>query len=315
MPEHPDWPALALEAWEPTYKTLHRWLQVVGKVRLACAVPSNHWWHIPLYVTPTGLTTSSMPHPSGKHFQIDLDLVHHRLQVVISDGRAEGLDLEPMSVAAFYDRLMDTLRALGVPVSIWPMPVEVPGPVRFTEDTANASYDPEQVRKLHRALRSIDGVFRQFRGEFLGKCSPVHLFWGAFDLAVTRFSGAANPSPPPPDTDPVMHEAYSHEVISHGWWPGGDWPTGGRVDEAMFYAYHLPEPDGFRPRPRPRKPAAEPSGLPGGAYYDETFGEYLLPYEAVRTAADPSATLLRFLEATYAAGADAAGWDRAKLER
>ncbi|MDX1644694.1 MAG: DUF5996 family protein [Thermoanaerobaculia bacterium] len=294
-----NWPELALEDWEPTYKTLHRWSQMLGKIRLGHTPRLNHWWNVTLYVTPRGLTTSTMDH-GARRFSLELDFVSHRLRARVSDGTTGELPLEPMSVAQFYERLMETLEALDLPVSIWPVPVEVVDPVPFPEDTENASYDPDAVERLHRVLLQVDRVFQEFRGRFLGKASPSHFFWGAFDHAVTRFSGRENPEPP---DDPVMSEGYSHELISHGWWPGGDWPLGGRVEQPMFYAYAVPEPDGFR--------QAE---LPGGGRYDSTLGEYLLEYEAVRTAADPDALLLDFMERTYRAGADAAGWDRKALE-
>lgn len=300
MSERNDsWPALPLDDWEPTYKTLHRWSQILGKIRLAHTAHLNHWWNVTLYVSPLGLTTGTMDH-GERRFSLELDLLSDRLRIVVSDGTGRELPLEPMSVARFYQRLLETLEELGLPVSIWPVPVEVVDPVPFPEDSENASYDPHAVRRLHGVLSRVDRVFREFRGRFVGKASPSHFFWGAFDQAVARFSGRENPQPP---DDPIMAEGYSHEVISHGWWPGGDWPLGGRVDEPMFYAYAVPEPDGFR--------GAE---LAGGGRYDSTLGEYVLEYEAVRTAAEPEALLLDFMERTYRAGADAAGWDRRALE-
>jgi hypothetical protein len=299
-PPRDIWPALPLAEWEDTYKTLHMWTQIVGKVRLAHAPHLNHWWQIALHVTPRGLRMPSTPY-ADRQFEIAFDFVDHRLVVQDSTGGGGELELRPRSVAAFYRELMALLERCGLATAIWPMPVEVPNPIRFPDDEVHAAYDPAAVTRLHRILRSAHDELERFRGEFVGKCSPVHFFWGAFDLAVTRFSGRRNPDPP---TDRVMGEGYSHEVVSHGFWPGGDWPVGGRLDGAAFYAYAAPEPHGFR----------DARGLPAAARYDERFNEYLLPYEAMRATQDPTATLRAFLRATYAAGADAAGWDRAALE-
>lgn len=298
--KHQDWPRLDLHEWEPTYLTLHRWLQIVGKVRLALATPLNHWWHVPLYVAPRGLTTSTVPFSAGS-LTIMFDFVSHALTVTLSDGRASSFTLEPMTVADFFARTTSTLATLGVYADIRPVPVEVTDRTPFPEDIDHKSYDREQVEGMHRILLSTDRVFTKFRGHFLGKNSPVHLFWGAFDLAVTRFSGRRNPEPP---SDSVMGPAYSHEVISHGFWPGGDWPTAGRVEEAVFYAYSVPEPKGFR----------EAEVAPREARYDNTLGEFILPYEAVRTAAAPEAALLAFMDSTYRAAAERAGWPREELE-
>jgi hypothetical protein len=295
-----DWPELLLADWEPTYLTLHRWTQIVGKIRLAHAAWLNHWWHSPLYVSSYGLTTSSMP-IGGRQLTITFDFCAHRLVAHTSDGRFEAFALAPMPVAEFYDRVRALLSQLDVPTRIWPKPVEVVDTTPFNEDRLHSSYDRAQVEALHRILMNVDRVFALHRGRFVGKSSPVHFFWGAFDLAVTRFSGRPNPAPPP---DPTMAEAYSHEVISHGFWPGGDWPVGGRVEEAVFYAYAVPEPAGFRTAPV--RPAA--------ARYAETLGEYLLPYAQVRVASDPDAMLLEFMESTYRAAAERAGWDVAALE-
>jgi hypothetical protein len=289
-----EWPALPLSEWEPTYLTLHRWTQVVGKLRLAHAPWMNHWWHIPLYVTSDGLT-SDMPFGSIQ-LTLTFDFCAHRLVAHTSDKRSESFPLEPMSVAAFYTRTLELLARFGVETPMWPVPVEVVDATPFPDDERHATYDREQVERLHRILLSADRVFRIHRGRFLGKSSPVHFFWGAFDLAVTRFSGRRNPEPP---TDFVMKEAYSHEVISHGFWPGGDWPAGGRTEEPVFYAYSSPEPAGFK----------EAKVRPAQAQYSETLGEFLLPYEAVRTARDPDAMLLEFMESTYMAGAERAKWD------
>lgn len=292
--EHPAWPPLPLAAWEPTYLTLHRWLQVVGKVRLAHAPWLNHWWHAPLYVTPRGLTTSTVH--GARDMMLTFDFREHRLLVEVSDRPAATIPLEPMAVADFHARVMALLAQLGVPTRIWPVPVEVVDRTPFPEDRHHAAYDREAVERLHRLLLSVCRVFATHRGRFLGKSSPVHFFWGAFDLAVTRFSGRRNPAPPP---DPVMGEAYSHEVVSHGFWPGGDWPVGGRIGEPVFYAYAVPEPPGFR----------EAAVAPPAARYAEALGEFLLPYEEVRRSARPEALLLEFMESTYLAAAERAGWD------
>jgi hypothetical protein len=293
------WPELALSTWEPTYLTLHRWTQMAGKIRLALAPWMNHWWHAPLYVTSEGLTTTAMPY-RDRHITLTFDFCAHRLRAHTSDNRHDGFPLEPMTVADFHQRLLAALARLDVEVTFWPVPVEVVDRTPFAEDRHHAAYDREQVERLHRILLSAQRVFAIHRGRFLGKSSPVHFFWGAFDLAVTRFSGRTNPGPP---ADRVMAEAYSHEVISHGFWPGGDWPIGGRVEEAVFYAYAVPEPAGFR----------DAAVAPPAATYAAAFGEYLLPYRVVRAAADPDATLLEFMESTYQAAATSAGWDVAAL--
>jgi hypothetical protein len=292
---NPDWPALPLSAWEPTYLTLQRWTQVIGKVRMARAPALNHWWHAPLYVTSTGLTTGTFP-AGPCHLSLTFDLCEHRFVAHASDHRRDSFALEPMSVADFHARAMALLARLDCPTSIWPVPVEVVDRTPFADDRHHAAYDRVQVEALHRILMSADRVFSTHRGRFVGKSSPVHFFWGAFDLAVSRFSGRPNPAPP---ADAVMGEAYSHEVISHGFWPGGDWPVGGRLEEAAFYAYAVPEPAGFRTA----------AVRPAAARFDEVFGEYLLPYEAVRRSADPDAMLLDFMESTYLAAARPAGWD------
>jgi hypothetical protein len=289
-----SWPEISLSQWEPTYLTLHRWTQMVGKVRMRHAPWVNHWWHTPLYVTSQGLTTSSMP-CNGRQVTITFDFCAHRLVAHANDKAPVSLALEPMTVAEFYDRLQSLLARLEVDGRMWPVPVEVADKTPFVEDRHHASYDREQVTRFHQLLLAIEPVFSTFRGRFLGKSSPVHFFWGGFDLAVTRFSGKPNPTPP---QDTVMKEAYSHEVISHGFWPGGDWPLGGRVEEAMFYAYALPEPPGFR----------QAQVAPPQAAYADTFGEFLLPYDAVRRSPDPRATLLDFLETTYLAAARPGGW-------
>jgi hypothetical protein len=298
--ERRDWPELSLAEWEPTYLTLHRWLQIVGKVPLALAPPLNHWWHVALQVTPRGLTTATLPTPSGAA-RVTFDFVDHALVVTRSHGRGASFPLEPMSVADFYDRALGAFRSSGVDVAIWPRPVEVGDRTPFPLDRHHRAYDRAQVERLHRVLLSVQHVFSVFRGRFLGKSSPVHLFWGAFDLAVTRFSGRRNVHPP---DDRVTRTAYSHELISHGFWPGGDWPGAGRVEEAMFYAYAVPQPAGF----------AEAHAVPPAAHFDRRLGEFVLPYEVVRRESRPEATLLDFMETTYASAAERAGWARRDLE-
>ncbi|HET6585381.1 MAG TPA: DUF5996 family protein [Nannocystaceae bacterium] len=292
---HSDWPALALADWEDTYLTLHRWTQIVGKLRMRNAAWLNHWWHTTLVVTPRGLATTTTP-CNGRELGITFDFCSHELVVQSSDKRTETLALAPMSVAEFYGRTIELFRRLGADVDIWPVPVEVVDRTPFPDDTKHASYDRRHVEALHRILLSVDRVFNAHRGRFLGKSSPSHFFWGAFDLAVTRFSGRRNPQPP---ADAVMGEAYSHEVISHGFWPGGDWPTGGRVEDAVFYAYESPAPAGL----------GDATIRPPQATWSAKFGEFMLPYEDVRRASDPAAMLLDFMESTYVAAAELAQWD------
>ncbi len=295
------WLPLPLDDWRDTHDTVHRWLQIVGKVRLAHAPWANHSWHVPLYVSARGLTTSLVPHQGGG-FEVAFDVVDHRLTVQTTAGARAGFDLEAMSVATFYERTMRALEDVGVPTSIWTMPVEIPDPVeRFPDDTEHASYDRDAVHRYWQVLVEVERVFAQFRARFVGKSSPVHLFWGAFDLAVTRFSGRTAPTHPggaPHLANWVMEEAYSHEVSSAGFWPGDG------VGEPSFYSYAYPEPDGYREHPV----------SPEATRYDTDWGEFILPYDAVRTSADPAATLMGFLESTYAAAADLAEWDRAALE-
>ncbi len=287
------WPPLVLRDWEPTYLTLHRFTQVVGKVQLALAPPLNHWWHVTQRVTSHGLTTGTLC--SQQDLTITFDFVRHRLIAEARERPTESFALEPMTVATFYERVLTMLDRMGARPRIWPSPVEVKDTTPFPEDTHHASYDRAAVERFHRVLLSVHRIFEVHRGRFLGKCSPSHFFWGAFDLAVTRFSGRRNPSAP---EDAVMGAAYSHEVISHGFWPGGDFPDKGRVEEAVFYAYAVPEPEALRTA------RIEPAA----ARYEPTFGEFMLPYEAVRTADDPEAMLLSFLESTYQAAARAGGW-------
>jgi hypothetical protein len=292
------WPALPLDAWRDTYATLHRWTQMVGKVRLALAPRINHWWQVPLYVTARGLTTSPIPY-GARSFQIDFDFIAHRLVIAASDGATETFALRPQSVAEFHRTLMARLRALGIEVQIWTTPVEIAGPVvPFEQDHAHAAYDPEYAHRFWQILVQADRVFTEFRARFTGKVSPVHFFWGSFDLAVTRFSGRV--APDNPKADAITREAYSHEVSSCGFWPGGD-----GIEEPAFYSYAFPEPPGF---------AATPV-RPAAAFYSHDLGQFLLPYEAVRTAAAPDAMLLEFLQSTYEGAANLAKWDRAALER
>lgn len=296
------WPSIPVAGWQETRDTLQLYTQVVGKVRLANEPLWNHWWNVPLYVTARGLTTSLMPHPTGPSFQIDFDFVDHRLEVATVSGQQRSLDLVARPVAEFHEEVMALLSDLGVATEIWPVPVEIPGAIPFTEDDVHATYDADAVRRFWLALVEIERVFKVFRARFVGKASPVHLFWGALDLAYTRFSGRTAPPHPggAPNCGPhVMWEAYSHEVSSCGYWPG---PPG---EEGVFYAYAYPEPPGYR----------EAEVAPAGARWDDELGEFVLPYELVRTASDPDALLLEFLQSTYDAAARTARWDRQLLER
>jgi hypothetical protein len=297
-----SWPSLPLEAWTETYATLHLWTQIVGKVRLAQSPWVNHSWHVTLYVTANGLTTSPIPH-GLRTFEIDFDLVAHRLVVRSSDGGTGGFALEPQSVAAFYARLMEEMEKLGLHVDIYRMPNEVADPIRFDQDETHRSYDRDYANRFWQVLVQADRVLKEFRARFIGKCSPVHFFWGAPDLAVTRFSGRRAPEHPggvPNLPDRVTREAYSHEVSSCGFWPGG-----GPIPYAAFYSYAYPEPAGFSTAPV----------KPDAAYYSADFREFILPYDAVRQAESPDSMLLDFLQSTYEAAADLAGWDRSSLER
>jgi hypothetical protein len=294
-----DWPVLTLSEWEDTRDTLHMWTQIVGKVRLALMPMVNHWWQVPLYVSARGLTTSLMP-AGGYGLEIEFDFVDHELALHATDGRAASVALEPRTVADFYGAVTSALDSLGVEVHLVARPVEVERAIPFAEDTEHRSYDPAAANRYWRALVQAHRVLTQFRAGFIGKVSPVHYFWGAPDLAVTRFSGRRAPQhrggvPNCPDRVQVL--AYSHEVSSCGFWPGGD-------AEGAFYAYAYPEPPGFGAR----------AVRPTDARYDGDLGEFLLPYEVVRSADDPDATLLAFLEDTYAAAADLAGWPRSELE-
>lgn len=290
------WPALEVESWQDTRDTLQLWTQIVGKVRMALAPPVNHWWGVTLYVDATGLTTSLMPYRDGG-LEIRFDFVEHALIATTTRGETRRVDLRPMTVADFHREFDAMLRALDVEVTYRPVPVELETAVPFAEDTVHASYDAEAVTRFWRSLVSADRVFSRFRAEFDGKSSPSHFFWGAFDLAVTRFSGRPAPTHPggiPNCPDWVMHEAYRAELSSAGYWPGG-------ASEGVFYSYAYPQPDGF----------AEAAVTPAAAYWDSALGEFVLPYADVRRADDPDALLLDFLRSTAAVAAELADWPRA----
>ncbi len=292
------WPMLPpLETWKATCDTLHMWTQVVGKVRLALCPRLNHWWEVALQVSSRGLTTSAMPYSRGLA-EIEFDFLQHQLIIHTSEGGHKTLALAPRTVADFYQEFMSALRSLGIEVKIWATPVEIPDPIPFEKDDRHASYDGAQAALFWRALLAASTVFEEFRSRFIGKDSPVHFFWGSFDLAVTRFSGRR--APDRPGADSITREAYSHEVISAGFWPGG-----GDVKGAAFYAYAAPEPEGL----------AQARVHPAGAYYDSKMHEFFLLYEDVRQSSSPRATLLDFLQSTYGAAADLAKWDRGSLER
>ena len=292
-----SWPTLPLDSWKDSSATLHMWTQIVGKVRLALTPLVNHWWNVPLYVTAEGLSTSLIPY-GDRAFELCFDFHHHQLVLETSDGMRKNLALKPRSVADFYQEFMEMLRAAGIQVKIWPVPVEIPNPIPFEQDRVHAAYDPASVEKFWRILLSVDAVFHQFRAGWIGKCSPVHFFWGSFDLAVTRFSGRR--APEKPGADAVTREAYSHEVSSVGFWPGS-----GDIKDAAFYSYMAPEPPGFK----------EATVRPDAAFYHKEIGEFILMYEDVRKAASPSTLLLDFCQSTYEAGASLANWDRQDLER
>jgi hypothetical protein len=296
-PNIDSWPELPLEAWQDTYATLHMWTQIVGKVRLVLSPRINHWWEVALYVNARGLTSSAIPYGGGI-FDVQFDFIDHTLIIRTSWGAAKILALRPQSVAAFYAEFMAALRSLGISVKIWSMPCEVPNPVRFESDTQHASYDPEYAHRFWQVLILCDNIFQEFRAGFIGKDSPVHFFWGSFDLCVTRFSGRR--APERVGADPVTREAYSHEVISAGFWPGG-----GDIKGPAFYAYAAPEPPGF----------AEQPIQPAAAFYHPQLKEFLLMYDDVRLATSPRRALLAFLQSTYDAGANLAQWDRKQLER
>jgi hypothetical protein len=290
------WPALPLDAWKDTYATVHMWAQIVGKIALAQSPPVNHSWGAAFHLTPRGLSTLMLPHGT-RSFAIEFDFTDHQLVVRTSDGESGQLELRPRTVSDFYADVMGLLRNLSLPVKIWPVAVELPTPIRLDRDVEHHSYDPEAANRFWRVLASIAPVFNRARCRFVGKASPVHFFWGSFDLAITRFSGR----PAPPREGPAfMREAYSHEVISHGFWPGSV-----PILEPAFYAYAVPEPGGFK----------EAAVRPSAAYYHRELGEFILPYEAVRTSDDPAAALTDFIDTTYERGATLGRWDRAMLER
>lgn len=296
-PGSEDWPELPLAAWQDTYDTLHMWSQIVGKVRLALSPKLNHWWEVPLYVNAVGLTTSPIPYARGI-FEIQFDFIDHKLTVQTNRSTGATIKLAPRSVAEFYAMFMATLRELGIQVNIWPMPVEIPNPIAFDQDTQHKSYDREFANRFWRILVSCDSVFKEFRARFVGKSSPSHFFWGSFDLAVTRFSGRR--APERVGADPITREAYSHEVISGGWWPGG-----GDIAGPAFYAHAAPEPEGF----------SNQAILPEKAFYHPQLKEFLLMYDDLRQAISPRAELLDFLQSTYEAGANTGDWNRKELEK
>ena len=294
------WPALPWREWTDTVETLHMWVQIVGKVRMALAPPLNHWWHVTLYVTSRGLTTSPIPY-QGRAFQVDFDFIDHRLDVTESSGRSFTMMLEPMSVATFYREFMARLRELGIDVRIWPRPVEVPDAIPFDVDETHAAYDPRHAHAVWRGLQDADRALKSFQTGFIGKSSPVHFFWGGFDLATTRYSGRPAPRHPggiPNCPDWVMAESYSREEASMGWWP---WD---QTHGPAFYAYTYPEPAGY----------ASASVQPAGAVYDPGLREFILPYDALHNSDDPEASVQAFLQSAYEAGADLGGWDRSALE-
>ena len=290
------WPPLPLAGWQETYRTLHMWTQMAGKVRLALTPLVNHWWNVTLYVTARGLSTSAIP-CGPRSLEIAFDFVDHVLRIDTSDGERRELPLVPQSVARFYDSFVGALHSLAIDVRLWPVPSEVPEPVRFPLDTRGA-YDAEAVHRFWRVLAGADDVMQEFRSRFVGKCSPVHFFWGGFDLAVTRFSG--RPAPPRPDADAITREGYSHECCSAGFWPGS-----GPIAGPAFYSYTAPEPDGL-----------EHARIgPAKAFYSQDMGQFIYMYDDLRAAPDPRAALLEFLQTTYEAGASLAKWDRKALER
>lgn len=297
LPE--TWPALPQAAWSDTCATLQLWMQIVGKVRMALTPPINHCWNVTLYPTIRGVTTSPMAY-GNLIVQIDFDFLDHVLVIEAGAGRRRQIPLRPMTVATFYDRLMAELASIGAPVRIWPVPCEVANPIPFERDDKHHAYDAEYAQRFSRVLLQVARVFAVFRARFRGKVSPIHLFWGALDLACTRFSGRTAPVHPsmPGLPDRVTRDAYSHEVSSCGFWPGAPGM------DAMFYSYAYPEPPGYRDAPI----------APDYASFDKNLGEFVMPYEAMRASADPDVALLEFLQGTYEAAADCAHWDRATLE-
>jgi hypothetical protein len=291
------WPSLPLEEWEATRATLHMWTQIIGKVRLALSPHVNHWWEVPLYVNARGMTTSSIPY-GDRVFEIEFDFIDHNLAIRGSDRATKFVPLYARSVADFYSETMAVLRAIGIDVKIWTKPCELADPIPFPDDHQHASYDGEYVNRFHRILLQADSIFKEFRSRFVGKVSPVHFFWGSFDLAVTRFSGRR--APERPGADVITREAYSHECSSAGFWPGG-----GDITGPAFYSYAAPAPEGY----------AAAAVRPPAAGYHSGVGEFLLMYDHVKQAAQPKATLLEFLQSTYEAAAVLGKWDRGALEK
>ncbi len=295
-PNEQIWPALPLEEWAATCATLHMWTQIIGKVRLALSPHLNHWWEVPLYVSARGLTTSPIPY-GDRIFDVEFDFLNHNLAIRVNDGATQYVPLYARTVADFYREFMAVLHATKIDVKIRPMPVEVPSPIPFADDDQHSSYDAEYVSRFHRILSQVNTIFGEFRSRFIGKVSPVHFFWGSFDLAVTRFSGRL--APERPGADAITRDAYSHQCSSVGFWPGG-----GEVAGPAFYAYSVPEPEGYSTFPI-RTPA----------FYHSTLREFILMYDEVRRAAQPKAMLLDYCQSTYEAAADLGQWDRAALER
>ena len=298
MADQNAWPSLPLAEWQATHDTLHMWLQIVGKTRLALAPMQNHWWHVPLYVSARGLTTSPMPY-GHRAFEVEFDFIGHRLVVETSDGAIREMALRPQSVADFYREYRAVLGGLGITVKLWPVPVEIENPIPFVEDLTHASYEPDQAHRFFRMLLQADRITKRFQGRFLGKTSPVHVFWGALDLACTRFNGRRAPEQDPKEWW-VLRESTSHEEINVGFWPGS-----GTVPEPAFYAYTRPAPPGLASAPI----------RPSAAYYSRDLADFILPYEAVRKAPSPDNLVLEFYQSAYEAGADLRGWDRAALDR
>lgn len=301
-PDVDQWPSLPFQEWKDTYATLHMWTQIVGKIRLAQTPWVNHSWHTTLYLTSRGLTTSPIPY-GARTFQIDFDFIDHSLLIQASDGAVRTISLSPRAVADFYEELLDTLAELNLKVRIHTTPNELANPIPFEKDHEHTSYDAKYANRLWRALLQADRVFKQFRARFIGKCSPVHFFWGSFDLAVTRFSGRRAPEHPggvPHLPDWITREAYSHEVSSCGFWPGSE-----QMPQPLFYAYAYPEPDGF----------SAATVRPRGAGYNSELREFILPYDDVRQSSSPDEALLEFLQSSYEAAADSGQWNRSDLER
>ena len=297
MDDARSWPALPLAAWEPTRATLHMWTQIAGKVRLALSAYQAHWWHVPLYVSARGLATTAIPYGRG-NFEIEFDFIDHALFIRTSEGTTKRLALAPKTVAAFHAELIAALKALGIEVRIWTTPVEIPNPIPFEKDETHGAYDAEAANRFWRALSAADAVLKEFRGRFIGKSSPVHFFWGSFDLAVTRFSGRR--APPISGADAITREAYSHEVSSVGWWPGD-----AMIAAPAFYTYAAPQPPGF----------AEAPVRPAATKFNRQLSQFLLMYDDARSAQSPREAVLDFCQSTYEAAANLAKWDRAALER